>query len=111
MAAIDTPITARKPREVNRQARTAWGLTTPALVLMVLILLVPVFVAGVLSFTNYSLGNPGFDWVGIENYDRLFSRSSYKKMFIATFTYVVVVVPISVALGLGAALLAITGRK
>ena len=105
MAAIDAPAAARAPREVNRQVRTAWGLTAPALALMFLILLVPVVVAGVLSFTNYSLGNSGFDWVGFKNYDRLFSRSTYEKMFIATFTYVAVVVPISVALGLGAALL------
>ena len=72
---------------------------------MALILLVPIIVAAVLSFTNYSLGNPGFDWVGVQNYERLFTRSTYEKMFIATFTYVVTVVPISVGLGLGAALL------
>lgn len=89
----------------RRQARTAWSLTAPALALMVLILLVPVVVAGVLSFSNYSLGKPGFDWVGGQNYERLFTRSTYEKMFIATFTYVVTVVPISVGLGLGAALL------
>ena len=105
MAVIDSTAIPRKPTQVNRQARTAWGLATPALALMFLILLVPVVVAGVLSFTNYSLGNSGFDWVGFKNYDRLFTRSTYEKMFIATFTYVVVVVPVSVALGLGAALL------
>ncbi|MEO1550220.1 MAG: sugar ABC transporter permease [Pseudomonadota bacterium] len=89
----------------RRQARSAWSLTAPALALMVLILLVPVLVALVLSFSNYSLGNSGFDWVGTQNYERLFTRSTYEKMFIATFTYVVTVVPISVGLGLGAALL------
>ncbi|MEX0339824.1 MAG: carbohydrate ABC transporter permease [Arenibacterium sp.] len=104
MAAIDHGVIASSKPE-NRQARTAWRLTAPALLLMVLILLVPVIVAGVLSFTNYSLGNPGFDWIGTQNYERLFTRSTYEKMFIATFTYVVTVVPISVGLGLGAALL------
>ena len=87
------------------QRRTAWWLTAPALGLMVLILLVPVVIAGILSFTDYSLGNDTFNWVGAKNYDRLFSRSTYEKMFIATFTYVVTVVPLSVGLGLGAALL------
>ncbi|MEE2945750.1 MAG: sugar ABC transporter permease [Pseudomonadota bacterium] len=87
------------------QRRTAWWLTAPALGLMVLILLIPVVIAGVLSFTDYSLGNDTFNWVGAKNYDRLFSRSTYEKMFIATFTYVVTVVPLSVGLGLGAALL------
>ncbi|WP_416547732.1 carbohydrate ABC transporter permease [Phaeobacter sp. Ay1a-4a] len=72
---------------------------------MFVILLVPVLIATFLSFTNYSLGNSGFDWVGTRNYERLFTRSTYEKMFMATFTYVVTVVPISVGLGLGAALL------
>ncbi|EAQ03126.1 sugar ABC transporter, permease protein [Pseudooceanicola batsensis HTCC2597] len=80
-------------------------LTAPALALMVLILLAPVAIAAVLSFTNYSLGNFGFDWVGVENYDKLLTRSTYAKMFTATFTYVLTVTPISVGLGLGAALL------
>jgi multiple sugar transport system permease protein len=89
----------------TRQRRTAWMLTAPALVLMVIILLLPVGIALMLSLTNYSLGNTGFDWVGFENYDKLLSRSTYEKMFAATFTYVLTVVPISVGLGLGAALL------
>lgn len=104
MATQQTPA-PKSAKPESRQARTAWGLTAPALTLMFLILLVPVIVAGVLSFTNYSLGNAGFDWVGAQNYERLFTRSTYEKMFIATLTYVVTVVPISVGLGLGAAML------
>ncbi len=77
----------------------------PAVLLMLGLLIFPVFVAAYLSFTDYNLGSPGFNWVGIENYDRLVSRSTYRKMFSASLTYVLVVVPISVALGLGAALL------
>lgn len=89
----------------SQEQRAGWALTAPALGLMILILLLPVVVAVFLSFTNYALGNSGFDWVGGKNYDRLFTRSTYEKMFVATFTYVVTVVPISVGLGLGAALL------
>lgn len=77
----------------------------PALILMFVILILPIIIAFGLSFTNYSLGNSGAEFVGIENYDRIFSRSTYEKMFGATFRYVLVVVPMSVALGLGAALL------
>lgn len=77
----------------------------PALVLMVLILLLPIGVAGVLSLTDYSLGASGLEWVGLENYERLVSRSRYEKMFVATFTYVLVTAPLTVLLGLGAALL------
>ena len=77
----------------------------PAVALMLIILIAPIGLAAVMSFTNYSLGNAGFDWVGAKNYERLFTRSTYEKMFVATFTYVGVVVPLSVGLGLGAALL------
>lgn len=107
MTLAETPLVVkeRAADPARRQGRTAWMLTAPALLLMVVILLAPVAIAAVLSFTNYSLGNPGFDWVGGKNYDKLFTRSTYEKMFVATFTYVLTVVPISVGLGLGAALL------
>lgn len=77
----------------------------PALALMALILILPIALAAALSFTDYSLGSQSFDWVGWRNYEQIFTRSSYRKMFIATFAYVGVVVPLSVGLGLGAALL------
>lgn len=107
MAVLDTPWPPANiaTEAYKRQRRTAWMLAGPALVLMVVILLVPVGIAAILSVTNYSLGNPGFDWVGFDNYEKLLTRSSYEKMFTATFTYVLTVVPISVGLGLGAALL------
>lgn len=105
MAILDGAAPVRRAGSATEQVRTAWGLTAPALALMVLILLIPILVAAVLSFSNYALGNPGFDWVGFKNYERLFTRSTYEKMFLATLTYVLTVVPISVGLGLGAALL------
>ncbi len=77
----------------------------PALILMIVILIVPIGIAGVLSVTNYSLGNASMDYVGWENFEKIFTRRSYEKMFGATFRYVFVVVPLTVLLGLGAALL------
>ena len=88
MAAIDPTTTAktaaktrapRAPRRAIRQSRAAWVLTGPALGLMVLLLLAPVSIAAFLSFTNYSLGNSGFDWVGFDNYEKLFTRSTYDR--------------------------------
>ncbi len=79
--------------------------TAPAVILMAVILILPVFVAGILSFTDYNLGSPDFEWVGWKNYEALTKYSSYHKMFTASLTYVLVVVPSSVLLGLGAALL------
>ncbi len=79
--------------------------TAPAVILMAVILILPVFVAGILSFTDYNLGSPSFEWVGWKNYEALTKYRSYNKMFTASLTYVLVVVPVSVLLGLGAALL------
>ncbi|MFC3227949.1 carbohydrate ABC transporter permease [Marinibaculum pumilum] len=79
--------------------------TAPAIILMIVILIAPVAIAALLSFTDYSLGNDGADWVGLENYGDLVGKSTYTRMIWATATYVLVVVPASIALGLGAALL------
>ncbi|AML51817.1 carbohydrate ABC transporter permease [Falsihalocynthiibacter arcticus] len=105
MAVLGTSPRDIPRRRARSQRGTAWLLIAPALTLMVLILLVPILSALVLSFTDYSLAAPEVKWVGFDNYEKIFTRSSYEKMLWATFTYVVVVVPISVGLGLGAALL------
>lgn len=78
---------------------------SPALLLMFLILLLPILVAFGISFTSFSLGNSGAEFVGFKNYEQIFTRSTYEKMFGATFRYVLTVVPLTVGLGLGAALL------
>jgi multiple sugar transport system permease protein len=72
---------------------------------MFIILIFPVLLAGGISFTNYNLGNPSFDWIGLENYEKMFSRKTYIKMIWATATYVLIVVPFSVVIGLCAAML------
>ena len=78
---------------------------SPALLLMFLILLLPILVAFGISFTSFSLGNSGAEFVGFKNYEQIFTRSTYEKMFGATFRYVLTVVPLTVGLGLGAAIL------
>lgn len=83
---------------------TPWMFAGPAVFLMVIILIVPILLALYLSFTNYSLGAIDFEWIGIQNYERIFTRSSFSKMFTSTFIYVGVVVPGSIILGLLAAL-------
>ena len=51
----------------------------PAVFLMFAILLLPIFIAGGLSLTDYSLGNQGAEFVGLENYERIFTRSPMRK--------------------------------
>ena len=88
----------------NQLSSHVW-FVVPAVLLMILLLILPVFVAATFSFTNYNLGSPDFEWIGTKNYEVLFKYSSYKKMFTASFTYIFVVVPISIILGLFSAIL------
>lgn len=88
-----------------KHQKVALALSAPAIIMMFVILIIPILIALWLSFTSYSLGSPLIEWVGWENYEKIFTRSSYQKMLGATITYVLVVVPASVFLGLGAALL------
>jgi multiple sugar transport system permease protein len=88
-----------------RKSLAGYFFVSPAIALMVIILLAPVFIAATLSFTDYSLGSTEFSWIGWKNYVKMFTSSTYKKMIIASVTYVLIVVPGSVVLGLGAALL------
>lgn len=99
------PRARRRARPEDQQARAGTLLVSPAVILLVVILILPVAVAFVLSFSDYTLGRDTLAWVGIENYADIFTRSSYRKMIVATVLYVVITVPISVGLGLGAALL------
>jgi len=87
------------------RANAGYWFVAPAIILMIVILIVPVGIAAFLSFTDYALGNQGFEWIGLKNYENIVTRSSYNKMIWASVTYVLVVVPVSIGLGLGAALL------
>ena len=93
-----------------RNSRAHVWFVAPAIILMIVILIAPVFIAATLSLTDYNLANPDFNWVGFKNYAALAKYSSYKKMFVASALYVLIVVPVSVGLGLGAALLISTLR-
>ena len=77
----------------------------PALALMVVILLLPIVGVALLSLTDYGLGGDGPRWVGIDNFVKIFTQTRYMSMFGATLTYVLTVTPLSIGLGLGAALL------
>ncbi len=80
-------------------------LTAPALVLMAVFLIGPLLAVVALSFTNYQLGAPSLSFVGIANYIEMTEDATVRISLANTLIYVAVVVPVSVGLGLGAALL------
>ncbi|RTL63029.1 MAG: sugar ABC transporter permease [Hyphomicrobiales bacterium] len=99
------------PQRRRSQQAVALGLLTPALVLMTLLLIGPVVVVMFMSLTDYQLGASAWSIIGFGNYQELFADRVFWKSLTNTLLYVGIVVPASVALGLGIALLIESGRS
>ena len=80
-------------------------LLTPATVLILVLLVVPVAIVAVMSFTDWQFGAATLDWVGLTNYRELWTDTVFRKSLANTLLYLVVVTLGSIAVGLGAALL------
>ena len=80
-------------------------LTGPALALMAIFLIGPLICVVALSITNYQLGASTLSFVGFDNYLEMTEDVTVRISLLNTLIYVGVVVPASVGLGLGVALL------
>jgi len=89
-------------RDDRRAAATLAG---PASFLILVFILGPVIGVILLSLTDYQLGARGLRFIGADNYATLFADRTFMTSLRNTLVYVGVVVPTSVALALGAALL------
>ena len=94
-----------------RQRDRAYALAAPAFVLMLMMLIGPLAGVIALSFTDYQLGAPSFSWIGLSNYHEMFADRVFWISLKNTLTYVAIVVPGAVALGLGVALLIESGSR
>jgi len=88
-----------------RQSATAYALCMPAVALMVTLLIGPILAVVALSVTDYQLGAQTMAFIGLDNYAEMFADRVFRTSLINTLLYVGTVVPGSVALGLGIALL------
>jgi len=78
---------------------------------LTLLLLVPTAAVLVLSFTDYELGEPTLRWIGLGNYIDLLTDPTFRIALHNTIVYVAAVLPLSVGLGLGIALLIEAGTR
>lgn len=102
--------TAPKPQRIGR-AGAALAMSTPAIVLMLLMLVGPLCAVIALSFTDYQLGAPSLSWIGLANYQEMLDDRVFWIALTNTVVYVAIVVPLAVALGLGIALLIESGSS
>lgn len=101
----------RAPRIAPRHAErvAAYVLSAPAVLLIVVMLLGPALAVVALSFTDWQFGAPALNWIGLANFAHLAQDRVFWQSLGNTLVYVGVVVPASVVLGLGAALLIESG--
>ena len=92
-------------------ARSAYALAAPAFVLMLMMLIGPL--AGVIALRSptTSSARRSFASIGLSNYHEMFADRVFWISLKNTLIYVAIVVPGSVALGLGTALLIESGRR
>jgi multiple sugar transport system permease protein len=93
------------------EALAGWMLAAPAALALFLLLLGPSLALLALSFTDWELGAPGLRWIGLDNYAELLEDPTFLAALRNTLVYVAVVMPASIGLGLGAALLVEAGTR
>lgn len=97
----------RRSAALKKEARTAWLMSSPALVLLTLFLGIPILLTFVLSFTNIRLVSPTPPkFVGLNNFVRAFVHDpSFLRSLTNTAFFAMIVVPCQSALALALAIL------
>jgi multiple sugar transport system permease protein len=100
----------RSPTE-RLESAAGWLLSSVATAMMWLILIGPCVAVLLIAFTDWEFGMPTVAFVGVENFQKMFGDRVFWVSLRNTVAYVGLLVPISVALGLGAALLINAGAR
>jgi multiple sugar transport system permease protein len=97
-------------REAGRDNKAGYLFLLPWLIGLVVIVAGPMLASLYLSFTNYSLIQAP-EFVGLDNYVRMFNDPRLHKALAVTFTYVIVGVPAQLIVALAVAMLLNEGMK
>jgi multiple sugar transport system permease protein len=111
-AAVVTPFAhARRRSGEAMEIAAAWTLAGPAIALIWVMLLGPAVAVIGLSLTDWDFGMPTIGWAGLDNYAEMAGDRVFWVSLRNTLVYVAFVVPLSVFLGLGVALLIEAGSS
>src|SRR6187401_3025534 len=87
-----------------RENLTGWAFAAPFVILFGVFMAFPIVAAFLLSFTSFGLrdlANPiGASFVGLDNYIKLLSDGKFWTSLLNTFYFVVVGVPLTLAVGM-----------
>jgi multiple sugar transport system permease protein len=94
-------------RQRRRRALTGWAFSAPFMILFVVFMALPLVASLVMSLTDLrstDLRNPlAVEFIGLDNFTRLFSDELFVKSMINTAVFVIVGVPLTMVLALAAA--------
>ncbi|QRM33365.1 carbohydrate ABC transporter permease [Microvirga sp. VF16] len=93
------------------EALAAWMLAGPALVLLVGLFFLPVFAVLGIALTDWQFGASSLAFVGFGNFREVFVDEGFRASLVNTVGYVALVVPGTILLGLGVALLIESGQS
>jgi len=106
-----TPSPLGTPRRAALDSLAGWLLAGPSVLALTVLLLLPTAALLLASLTDYELGGPPLRWIGLDNYAELLRDPAFRAALRNTLVYVGAVLPLSVALGLGLALLVESGTR
>ncbi len=90
--------------------KLALGLTAPAILTVFALGIYPLFFNVYISFTNWSVQNPNYSFVGIENYVTVLSESAFQVALRNTGVYILLIASSHIAIGLVFSQLLLTPR-
>ena len=104
----------KKPRRsMSTQHLAGWLFSTPFLVLFAVFMAFPIIATLVMSFTDFGLRNVtdplSTEFIGFENYTKLFGDEKFVKALTNTAVFVVIGVPLTIGAGLAVAVLLNSG--
>lgn len=90
----------------TRDIVSAYGFLTPALILAILFIVLPIILAFTYGFTDYYLLKPNDkEFIGLDNFKRMMTDEVLIQSFKNTIKFVVFVVPLQLSMALGLALI------
>lgn len=105
-----TPVARRGTRTFGGTLAVA-VLAGPAIVLLLILFILPVVAVFIIALTDWQLGARSLRFVGLANFRAIFADEGFHASLFNTIAYAFVVVPGTVILGLGIALLIESGRS
>ena len=83
----------------RRQVLIGMAYIAPSFILMMIFNVIPIFVSLFLAFCKYNMvGTP--TWIGLENFQKLFTNKALREAMINTLRYVLMTVPVQTILAL-----------